>query len=104
MWFSIFQEAERQGVLNEILRVTERDFPGSRIARNGRPEIKVEARAPPARELTVSRPRAGSRRCVVKAHYTALAAGGRNVALLHPAYIERDGVERDGIRGTPLWR
>lgn len=40
-----------------------------------------------------------SRRCLVKAHYVAMARGGRVAAARHLAYLERDGVERDGSPG-----
>jgi type IV secretory pathway VirD2 relaxase len=40
-----------------------------------------------------------SRRCVVKARYVPMRAGGDKAARLHLAYIERDGVERDGSQG-----
>ena len=40
-----------------------------------------------------------SRRCVVKSHYVAMARGGRLAATRHLAYLERDGVERDGTPG-----
>ena len=42
---------------------------------------------------------ANSRRCVVKSHYVSMLRGGRVVAGLHLAYLERDGVERDGSPG-----
>ena len=41
----------------------------------------------------------GARRCVVKASYVRLAGGGAKAARAHLAYIERDGVERDGSPG-----
>src|ERR1700690_131258 len=37
-----------------------------------------------------------TRRCVVKSHYVSMLRGGRVAAALHLAYLERDGVERDG--------
>ena len=40
-----------------------------------------------------------SRRCVVKSHYVSMARGGRLAATRHLAYLERDGVERDGSPG-----
>jgi len=40
-----------------------------------------------------------SRRCVVKARYMPMRAGGAKAARLHLAYIERDGVESDGSKG-----
>jgi type IV secretory pathway VirD2 relaxase len=47
----------------------------------------------------VLRPRAGSRRCVVKAHIVKMSRSGMAAAKLHLRYIERDGVERDGSAG-----
>lgn len=41
----------------------------------------------------------GARRCVVKASYVRLAGGGAKAAGAHLAYIERDGVEKDGSQG-----
>lgn len=41
----------------------------------------------------------GARRCVVKASYVRLAGGGAKAARAHLAYIERDGVEKDGSQG-----
>ncbi len=40
-----------------------------------------------------------SRRCVVKARYVPIRAGGARAARQHLAYIERDGVEQDGSKG-----
>src|ERR1700690_1772589 len=40
-----------------------------------------------------------SRRCVVKARYVPIRAGGAQAARHHLAYIERDGVEQDGSKG-----
>jgi type IV secretory pathway VirD2 relaxase len=40
-----------------------------------------------------------SRRCMVKARYVPMRAGGAKAALQHLAYIERDGVEQDGSKG-----
>ena len=47
----------------------------------------------------VLRPRAGARRCVVKALIVKTGPRGAKAARLHLAYIERDGVERDGAEG-----
>jgi Bacterial conjugation TrbI-like protein/DNA topoisomerase len=47
----------------------------------------------------VGRARENSRRCVVKCHYVSMHGGGRDAARLHLAYLERDGVERDGSPG-----
>ena len=40
-----------------------------------------------------------SRRCIVKARYVPIRAGGAQAARQHLAYIERDGVEQDGSKG-----
>jgi type IV secretory pathway VirD2 relaxase len=40
-----------------------------------------------------------ARRCVVKARYVPIGVGGAKAARAHLAYIERDGVERDGSQG-----
>jgi type IV secretory pathway VirD2 relaxase len=40
-----------------------------------------------------------SRRCVVKARFVPMRAGGIGAARRHLAYIERDGVEQDGSKG-----
>jgi type IV secretory pathway VirD2 relaxase len=47
----------------------------------------------------VLRPTAKSRRCVVKARVVRMNEHGMKAARLHLAYIERDGVERDGSEG-----
>lgn len=48
----------------------------------------------------VSEPAAESRRCAIKCHYVSMAGGGREAARLHLAYVEREGVERDGSPGV----
>jgi type IV secretory pathway VirD2 relaxase len=53
----------------------------------------------PRARYDVGELRAKSRRCVVKSHYVSTAGGGRVAAGLHLAYLERDGVERDGSPG-----
>lgn len=50
--------------------------------------------------IDVRSPRTGSRRCVVKAHFVRMNAAGRTAAALHLTYIERDGVNQDGSKGT----
>jgi hypothetical protein len=42
---------------------------------------------------------ASARRCVVKSHYVPTGRGGRLAAARHLAYLEREGVERDGSPG-----
>src|SRR5689334_1294624 len=48
----------------------------------------------------VAEPTPLSRRCLVKAHYVSMNGEGRDAARLHLAYLERDGVERDGLPGV----
>jgi type IV secretory pathway VirD2 relaxase len=49
--------------------------------------------------IAVRVPQALSRRCIIKARYVAIAGNGRKLAKAHLAYLERDGVERDGSPG-----
>ena len=55
-------------------------------------------RSQPGR-IAVREPHALSRRCVIKSRYVAMTASGRKLAARHLAYLERDGVERDGSPG-----
>jgi type IV secretory pathway VirD2 relaxase len=57
-----------------------------------------QARNQPGR-VAVREPRALSRRCVIKSRYVPMTASGRKLAARHLAYLERDGVERDGSPG-----
>ena len=50
-------------------------------------------------QIAVRPPHAQSRRCVIKARYVRLNANGMKAARLHLAYLERDGVEKDGAPG-----
>src|SRR6188508_3116944 len=56
------------------------------------------ARNQPGR-VAVREPHALSRRCVIKSKYVAMTGEGRKLAGRHLAYLERDGVERDGSSG-----
>jgi integrase len=56
------------------------------------------ARNQPGR-VAVREPHDLSRRCVIKSKYVAMTADGRKLAARHLAYLERDGVERDGSPG-----
>jgi len=56
------------------------------------------ARNSPSR-IAVRAPDALSRRCVIKSKYVAMTGEGRKLAARHLAYLERDGVERDGSPG-----
>jgi hypothetical protein len=49
--------------------------------------------------IAVRAPHELSRRCIIKARYVATAGNGRKLAKAHLAYLERDGVERDGSPG-----
>jgi type IV secretory pathway VirD2 relaxase len=49
--------------------------------------------------IAVREPHALSRHCVIKSRYVSMTAGGRDLATRHLAYLERDGVERDGSPG-----
>ena len=44
----------------------------------------------------------GSRRVIVKARYTRIAAGDMGAARAHLKYIQRDGVTREGEAGTAV--
>jgi type IV secretory pathway VirD2 relaxase len=48
--------------------------------------------------VAVREPNARSRRCVIKGRYVKVKANGK-AAKMHLAYLERDGVERDGSPG-----
>jgi type IV secretory pathway VirD2 relaxase len=60
------------------------------------------ARAHPRRNtrgaVAVRQPNARSRRCMIKGRYVTVKGNGK-AAKLHLAYLERDGVERDGSPG-----
>jgi uncharacterized protein DUF3363 len=64
----------------------------------GSGNIGRQARTGPGR-VAVKEPRADSRRCVIKARYVPMTAGGLRGAKLHLAYLERDRVDRDGSPG-----
>ena len=82
-------------------------FCQSVLIRAHRRFVRVAGLAParPARKTgtrgvdDVLRPRANARRCVVKALIVKTGPRGVKAARLHLAYIERDGVERDGSEG-----
>src|SRR3954471_23482161 len=67
-----------------------------RPARNGARARR--GRNPPGR-IAVREPHAMSRRCVIKSKYVPMTGEGRKLAARHLAYLERDGVERDGSPG-----
>src|SRR6185437_4045847 len=46
--------------------------------------------------IAVRPPSARSRRCVIKARYVKVTPGSYKAAKVHLAYLEREGVERDG--------
>jgi type IV secretory pathway VirD2 relaxase len=61
---------------------------------------RMDSPARPKRgHIAVRPPHAQSRRCVIKARYVPLRASGVRAARLHLAYLERDGVDRDGAPG-----
>jgi type IV secretory pathway VirD2 relaxase len=68
-----------------------------RVARIGRAPVARQGGS--RRAADVARPSTSARRCVVKARVVRLTDGGIAAARLHLAYIERDGVERDGSPG-----
>src|SRR5262245_30733450 len=49
--------------------------------------------------VAVREPHPLSRRCVIKSRYVTMTASGRKLAVQHLAYLERDGVEREGSPG-----
>jgi hypothetical protein len=57
-----------------------------------------QTRKQPGR-VAVREPHALSRRCVIKSRYLPMTASARKLANRHLAYLERDGVERDGSPG-----
>ena len=67
-----------------------------RPARNG--ARAGRGRNQPGR-IAVRAPHALSRRCVIKSKYVPMTGEGRRLAVRHLAYLERDGVERDGSPG-----
>jgi hypothetical protein len=71
-----------------------------RLARkHGRGSRTDLAARPKRAQIAVRPPHAQSRRCVIKARYVPLNVNGVKAARLHLAYLERDGVERDGAPG-----
>ena len=58
----------------------------------------VRRAARPAR-VAIYGPTESSRRCVIKSHYVTLGKAGLAGMKRHLAYLERDGVERDGSPG-----
>jgi type IV secretory pathway VirD2 relaxase len=74
-----------------------------RLARTAPRPIRDGARARRGRNqpsrIAVREPHALSRRCVIKSKYVPMTGEGRNLARRHLAYLERDGVERDGSPG-----
>ena len=74
----------------------------SALRRNGFGSLGV-ARAHQGRArrgtIAVRPPSARSRRCVIKARYVKVTPGSYKAAKLHLAYLEREGVERDGSAG-----
>jgi hypothetical protein len=69
------------------------------VRKHGRGARTGSAARPTRAQIAVRSPGAQSRRCVIKASYVPLNAKGGKAAKLHLAYLERDGVERDGAPG-----
>ncbi len=79
----------RQSVLQKLQRLT-----GGGGIKGGLKGRRGRLIAPHVRS-----PSALSRRCLVKGRYIRMDARGCKAARRHLAYIERDGVERDGSKG-----
>jgi type IV secretory pathway VirD2 relaxase len=69
------------------------------IAKQGGRKKGVGRAASKLGRVAVRAPHALSRRCVIKARYVPMTGNGRKLAKAHLAYLERDGVERDGSPG-----
>lgn len=69
------------------------------IARQGGPKKGAGRTASKRGRIAVRPPDQLSRRCVIKARYVSMIGNGPKVAKAHLAYLERDGVERDGSPG-----
>ena len=69
------------------------------IAQRGGIKTGVGRTASKRGRIAVRAPHALSRRCVIKARYVSMTGNGRKIAKAHLAYLERDGVERDGSPG-----
>jgi hypothetical protein len=69
------------------------------IAKRGGRKRGIGRAASMRGRVAVRAPHALSRRCVIKARYVAMTGNGSKIAKAHLAYLERDGVERDGSPG-----
>jgi Protein of unknown function (DUF3363) len=69
------------------------------IAKQGGRKKGIGRAASKRGRVAVRAPHALSRRCVIKARYIPMTGNGRKLAKAHLAYLERDGVERDGSPG-----
>jgi len=83
------QPTLRRAVIERLARMASRWLPSGAGARSTHQRARHDMRPTPAL----------SRRCVVKARYVQMRAGGDKAAHLHLGYIERDGVEQDGSKG-----
>lgn len=63
-------------------------------------QARASNRSERARTAGAREPGPESRRCAIKCHYVSMRAGGQDAARLHLAYVEREGVERDGSPGV----
>jgi type IV secretory pathway VirD2 relaxase len=79
----------KRAVIQRLASMVSRRTPGGAGARPIPQLARHDMRSMPAL----------SRRCVVKARYVQMRAGGDKAARRHLAYIERDGVEKDGSKG-----
>ena len=79
----------KRAVIQRLASMASRWTPGGAGARPTHQRARHDMRPMPAL----------SRRCVVKARYVQMRAGGDKAARRHLAYIERDGVEQDGSKG-----
>ena len=75
----------KRAVIQRLASMVSRWTPGGAGARPTNQRARHDMRPMPAL----------SRRCVVKARYVQMRAGGDKAARRHLAYIERDGVEQE---------
>ncbi|MGA7119796.1 MAG: hypothetical protein WBY94_06860, partial [Polyangiaceae bacterium] len=61
---------------------------------------RASAERPGAARRAFTPLQARARRVIIKAHLLRMGPNAAKVAALHVHYIERDGVEKDGSKGT----
>ena len=86
--------ASNKSFRNAVLAAARRMTPGSGGARAPRSPNAARSRVP------LPLPSAQSRRVVVKAHFVKMNAYGSAASRLHLAYLQREGVEKDGSKGV----